>query len=182
MMINKDIRDTQKIKSLLLDLKKVANEMLEQKFKLSKQGEVTKPRKIYDAFEDKCNATMDISEWQMTTTVSAGTSLTLSDLRRAHEMLRNNKPTEYGLTAGQWWVLVTTDPQARKNCFRPELQFYEITFEGVHTSQTYHQTIGANLLANSQNPIDIIKHLQQVVQHKLVEPTIIKDPRERRSW
>lgn len=177
--MNTDIRDNQRIKNLPSGLKKVANEMLEKKFKLSKQGEIVDKRYTYSV--DLADY-MDISKRQTTTTVSAGTSLTLSDLRRAYEMLRNNKPTEYGLTAGQWWVLVTTDPQARKNCFRPELQFYEITFEGVHTSQTYHQKIDANFLASSQNPIDIIEHLQQNVQHKLVEPTIIKDPRERRSW
>lgn len=184
-----DVRDNTRIKTLPEDLQDVANKMLQKKFGLAHKGDVVekeKPglgqlkNKVKDRYGFRYGATpiqLDADRFDTATEAAAminQRNMSLEQWRKLGEMMRDNKPTEYGMTAEEWVRNIQTDEYFRQKSYNALTMHYTIYFEGIHTGTIYQCVLDRVKLSDTIDPVMLVRQIQQKVQHELLEPTIIR--------
>lgn len=190
---NTDIRDSQKIATLPNDLRDIANQMLEEKFGLSAQGEIVNPKDVVidpkeegDAEESRMetiDAASLFNEYPTMpddpTEMFSKRMMTLSseDFRKASQALRTRDFTLRDGVTVEFWARYWHKNPERLHGYR----VINLCTVGAHTGSKYAYGIDPyRIMAMSfEETVQLVDCAIEDMQRRALEPMIILHPRER---
>lgn len=195
-----DVRDNKRIATLPPDLRDIANEMLEKKFGLAKQGEVVEKKKakeksvhghvgidgvnwgyssttykssIFDDVTTTSNDPGGILTNRSIEDVVNWTGETQARYRAAWDLAMNPSISINhwrGLTLEEWLPYLD-------DAYKPDMKAYKIDFIGQDTGERYHQTVPVTIFANSYlAPREVLQGVRDALKSQMREPVWFLKP------